>query len=136
MTGDLRERASSDEVDPPCEARRVGFELLHPGGIVPALVGGIGLLLGIAGLAALPFQGTGVALIALGGALFFAETQAAGRGALAAGGIVCLVLGGATLVDDEPGIGPSLGLTVATATVVGGAFAVAAHLAQRETQER
>jgi membrane-bound serine protease (ClpP class) len=110
----------------------VGFELLHPGGIVPALVGGISLLLGIAGLAALPFQGTGVALIALAAALFFAETQAAGRGALAAGGIVCFILGGAFLFDDEPGLAPSLGLTVATATVVGGAFAVAAHLAQRE----
>jgi membrane-bound serine protease (ClpP class) len=108
----------------------VGFEILHPGAIVPAVVGGISLLLGIAGLIALPFQATGLALLALAAALFFAETQVRALGALAAGGIVCLALGGAFLFDgDDPALEPSAGLVVATAAVVGGAFAVAAHLA-------
>lgn len=110
----------------------VGFEILHPGAIVPAVAGGISLLLGIAGLSVLPVQPTGVALLALAVALFFAETQVAGVGALAAGGIVCLALGGAFLIDsDDPALEPSAGLAVATAAVVGGAFAVAAHVALR-----
>ena len=60
----------------------VGFEIFHPGAIVPAVVGAICLLLALAGLAVLPFPWTGIALLALAVALFIAETQVAGvRGA-------------------------------------------------------
>lgn len=110
----------------------VGFEILHPGGIVPAVVGSISLLLALAGLTVLPFQWAGIALVVLAVALFIAETQVAGFGVLALGGIVALALGGAFLFDSsDPALEPSTGVVVATAAVVGGAFAVAAHLVLR-----
>ncbi|HEX2502729.1 MAG TPA: nodulation protein NfeD [Miltoncostaeaceae bacterium] len=114
----------------------VGFEIFHPGAIVPAVVGAICLLLALAGLAVLPFQWTGIALLALAVALFIAETQVAGFGALALGGVVALALGGAFLFDsDDPALEPSVGVIVATAAVVGGGFAVAAHLVLRARRQ-
>jgi membrane-bound serine protease (ClpP class) len=110
----------------------VGFEILHPGAIVPAVVGTISLLLALAGLTVLPFQWAGIALVVLAVALFIAETQVAGFGVLALGGIVALALGGAFLFDSsDPALEPSTGVVVATAAVVGGAFAVTAHLVLR-----
>ena len=53
------------------------------------------------------------------------------------GGIVALALGGAFLFDsDDPALEPSTGVVVATAAVVGGAFAVAAHLVLRARRRR
>jgi membrane-bound serine protease (ClpP class) len=110
----------------------VGFEIFNPGAIVPGVVGAISLLLALAGMTALPFQWAGIALLVLAVALFLAETQVAGFGVLALGGIVALALGGAFLFDsDDPALEPSPGLVVVTAAVVGGAFAVAAHLVLR-----
>jgi membrane-bound serine protease (ClpP class) len=110
----------------------VGFEIFNPGAIVPGVVGAISLLLALAGLTVLPFQWAGIALVVLAVALFVAETQVAGFGVLALGGIVALALGGAFLFDsDDPALEPSIGIVVATAAVVGGAFAVAAHLVLR-----
>ncbi|HSJ74515.1 MAG TPA: hypothetical protein VK904_09370, partial [Miltoncostaeaceae bacterium] len=110
----------------------VGFEIFNPGAIVPGVVGAISLLLALAGITVLPFQWAGIALVVLAVALFIAETQVAGFGVLALGGIVALALGGAFLFDsDDPALEPSTGIVVATAAVVGGAFAVAAHLVLR-----
>ncbi len=110
----------------------IGFEIFNPGAIVPGVVGGISLLLALAGLTVLPFQWAGIALLVLAVALFVAETQVGGVGALAVGGIVALALGGAFLFDsDDPALEPSTGVVVATAAVVGGAFAVAARVALR-----
>lgn len=110
----------------------VGFEIFNPGAIVPAVVGAISLLLALAGLTLLPFGWAGIALLVLAVGFFIAETQVGGFGALALGGVVALALGGAFLFDsDDPALEPSLGVVVATAAVVGGAFAVAARLAMR-----
>jgi membrane-bound serine protease (ClpP class) len=110
----------------------VGFEMFNPGAIVPGVVGAISLLLALAGLTVLPFQWAGIALLVLAVGLFLAETQVAGFGVLAIGGIVALALGGAFLFDSsDPALEPSTGVVVATAAVVGGAFAVAAHLVLR-----
>jgi membrane-bound serine protease (ClpP class) len=110
----------------------IGFEIFNPGAIVPGVVGAISLLLALAGLSLLPFQWTGIALLVLAVVLFIAETQVGGIGALAVGGIVALALGGAFLFDsDDPALEPSAGVIVATAVVVGGAFAVSARLAMR-----
>lgn len=110
----------------------IGFEIFNPGAIVPGVVGTISLLLALAGLTVLPFQWAGIALLALAVGLFVAETQVGGVGALAVGGVVALALGGAFLFDsDDPALEPSTGVVVATAAVVGGAFAVAARVALR-----
>ncbi len=62
------------------------IEVLNPGGIIPGAVGLIAVLLGIAGMSALPFNWIGVALLVVGVGLLFAETQVPGFGALAGAG--------------------------------------------------
>ena len=110
----------------------LAFEVFHPGAILPGVAGGICLLLGLAGLTVLPFNWAGIALLLLGVGLLVAETQVGGFGALAAGGVVALALGGAFLFNSsDPALRPSLWAVVLVSVAVGGGFAVAAMLVVR-----
>ncbi len=84
------------------------FELSHPGGIFPGVVGAISLILSLVGLSVIPIDYAGLALILLSGILFFLETQITSHGLLAIGGILCLFLGSVMLFKTLPsGIGIS-----------------------------
>jgi membrane-bound serine protease (ClpP class) len=104
------------------------IEALAPGGIIPGAAGLIALLLGLAGLSALPFNWIGLALLVLGVGLLFAETQAPGFGALAVAGVIAITLGGLFLFgSDDDGISTSPWLVVPIGIVIGGAGALAAR---------
>ena len=75
------------------------FEFYSPGWGVGGTVGAICLVLGFFGMAVLPINYAGLALIALALGLFVAEAFVPTFGALTLGGVVCLVLGGLMLVD-------------------------------------
>lgn len=106
----------------------LGVEAVAPGGIIPGALGLIALLLGIAGLQSLPFTWVGLALLVVGVALLFAETQVPGFGALAAGGVVALCLGGAFLFSSSEGsLETSLWVVIPLGVVLGGGTAVAAR---------
>jgi membrane-bound serine protease (ClpP class) len=84
------------------------FEFYSPGGIVPGVVGGICLLLGLYALQLLPINYAGLALTLLGIALIVAETFVPSFGALGLGGIAAFVIGSIILLDtDAPGYGVS-----------------------------
>jgi len=92
------------------------FEFLSPGYLLPGVVGGICLLLGLFALQILPFSYAGLGLIALGMAFLVAEIFVPTSGALAIGGVVGIVAGAVMLVDtDTPGYGVSLPLVFAIA---------------------
>jgi membrane-bound serine protease (ClpP class) len=94
------------------------FEFSSPGYILPGVVGGICLLLGLFALQMLPFSTTGLALMALGMAFLVAEIFVPTSGALAVGGVVAFVAGAAMLIDtDVPGFGIPLALIAAVALV-------------------
>lgn len=101
------------------------IEVVAPGGIVPGAVGLIAVLLGVAGMSALPFNWIGVALLVVGVGLLFAETQVPGFGALAGAGIVALCLGGAFLFGGSDDIGTSLWIVIPAGVLVGAGGAVA-----------
>jgi membrane-bound serine protease (ClpP class) len=104
------------------------IEVLSPGGIIPGAAGLIALLLGLAGLSALPFNWIGLALIVLGVGLLFAETQVPGFGALAIAGIVALCLGGVFLFGSgDDGISTSPWIVVPLGIGVGAGAALAAR---------
>jgi membrane-bound serine protease (ClpP class) len=104
------------------------IEALAPGGIVPGAAGLIALLLGLAGLSALPFSWIGLALLVLGVGLLFAETQVPGFGALAVSGVISLCLGGVFLFGSgDDGIATSPWIVVPLGIAVGGAGALAAR---------
>ncbi|WP_449267339.1 NfeD family protein [Gimesia algae] len=79
------------------------FEFYSPGWGVAGTLGIICLVMAFFGLAVLPINYVGLLLIALALGLFTAEVFVTSFGALALGGIICLVLGGLMLVDSPVG---------------------------------
>ncbi|MEO8504878.1 MAG: nodulation protein NfeD [Acidobacteriota bacterium] len=69
------------------------FELSHPGAVLPGVVGGIALILGLYALSVLQVNYAGLALILLGVTFFLAEIKVTSYGLLTVGGVVSLVLG-------------------------------------------
>jgi membrane-bound serine protease (ClpP class) len=79
------------------------FEFYSPGWGVAGTLGVVSLVLGFFGLSVLPVNYAGLALILIALSLFAAEAFVTSYGALAIGGIVCLILGGTMLVDSPTG---------------------------------
>ena len=77
------------------------FELYNPGSILPGVIGGIGLILGLYALNTLPVNYAGLALIAFGILLFILEIKVTSYGMLTIGGIVALLLGSFMLIRDD-----------------------------------
>jgi membrane-bound serine protease (ClpP class) len=101
----------------------IGFELFHPGAILPGALGGVSLILALYGLAQLPITAAGLLLILLAFGLFVAEAFIVSHGALAAGGIVSLIFGGLLLFDTgSEAFEISVPVVIFTAALLGGFF--------------
>ncbi|HZF08437.1 MAG TPA: nodulation protein NfeD [Thermoanaerobaculia bacterium] len=93
------------------------FELMHPGAILPGVVGGICLILGFFAMSVLPVNYAGVALLLLALLFFIAEIKIPSHGMLAVAGIIALVLGSLFLFKTaEPALRVSLNVIVTLAT--------------------
>jgi membrane-bound serine protease (ClpP class) len=79
----------------------VYFELASPGAILPGVVGAFCFILGLYGLSVLPVSYAGIALLILAAILFLLEIKVAGFGVLGGGGVVALVLGARTAVQER-----------------------------------
>jgi membrane-bound serine protease (ClpP class) len=100
----------------------IGFEIFHPGAIVPGVVGIIAMVAAIWGFSILTPTWGGIALILVAIALFLIDLHAPTHGVLTAGGVVALGFGMALLFQNQPagipsvnkwlvvGIGSALGL--------------------------
>jgi membrane-bound serine protease (ClpP class) len=108
-------------------------ELLHPGIILPGVIGAACLLLAIYSLGILGANYAGIILIVLGFALFIAEAFTPTFGLLTAGGIVALVVGSVILFSGTSyEIDPWLiGVVVAVLTAVAVLFITAIVRAYR-----
>jgi membrane-bound serine protease (ClpP class) len=101
------------------------FEFANPGFVVPGVVGGVCLLLGLFGLQMLPISYAGLALIVLGIAFFVAEAFMPSFGALGIGGVAALAFGALLLLDsDVPGFAIPRSL-IAALTLTSAAFVLA-----------
>ena len=101
----------------------IGFELFHPGAILPGSLGGVSLILALYGLAQLPVTAAGLILIGLAFALFVAEAFIVSHGALAGGGIVSLIFGGLLLFDtSSDAFEISVPVVILTGALLGGFF--------------
>lgn len=97
------------------------LEVMHPGALLPGIVGGICLLVGAYAMHLLPVSYAGLALMGLGLGLGVAEIFAPGVGILGLGGTVAFVIGSVLLFDrSEPAF------RVAMPVIVGVALAGAA----------
>jgi membrane-bound serine protease (ClpP class) len=78
------------------------IELLHPGVVLPGVVGGVCLLLGVYSLGVLEANYAGLLLMLLAFVLFVAEAFTPTFGVLFAGGMVSLVAGSLLLFSGTP----------------------------------
>jgi membrane-bound serine protease (ClpP class) len=99
------------------------MEGMHPGGVLPGVVGAICLLLALYAFQLLPVNFAGLGLIVLGVILIVSEAFVPAYGVLGTGGVVSFVIGSVILMDTGvPGYG------IALPVVVGIAIAAAAIL--------
>ena len=75
------------------------FELANPGAVLPGVIGGISLLLGLLALGMLPVNLVGLLLLAFAFLLFIAEIWVTSHGVLTIGGLISLVLGSLLLFN-------------------------------------
>jgi membrane-bound serine protease (ClpP class) len=101
----------------------LGFELFHPGAIVPGTIGAVSLVIALFGLAQLPINIAGLLLILLAFGLFGAEAFITSHGALAVGGVISLIFGGLLLFDTNSAYEVSVPLVIFTAALLGSFFA-------------
>ncbi|MDZ7269633.1 MAG: nodulation protein NfeD [candidate division KSB1 bacterium] len=104
------------------------FELSNPGAVLPGVLGGIFLILGLYAMQTLPVNWAGVLLILFGVLLFIIEVKVTSYGVLTIGGIVAMFLGSLMLfkqpaTDFEPVARLSLQVILA-ATLATAAFFV------------
>ena len=93
------------------------LEFYNPGLIFPGVAGVVCLLMGFVSFQVLPFNYAGIALLAVGIALFIAEVYVTGYGLLAVGGLVSFALG-ALLLFDTPESDVRVGFDVVIASTL------------------
>jgi membrane-bound serine protease (ClpP class) len=82
------------------------FEFTNPGFVLPGVIGGIALLIGLFALNMLPVNYAGLALVLLGLSFMIAEAFFPSYGSLGVGGIIAFAIGAVMLIDsDVPGFG-------------------------------
>jgi len=111
------------------------FEFWSPGAVVPGVVGGISLLVGLYALNLLPINYAGVGLLLLGVALMTAEAFMPSFGIVGLGGIVAFVIGSLFLFEgDVPGFQLSWKVIATTTAVSVGLFVIAIIMVWRAHQ--
>jgi len=99
------------------------FEISTPGAVLPGVIGGISLLLGLYAMQLLPVNYAGLGLIVLALILFIAEVKVPSYGALTIGGIIAMLLGSLMLFEAPPPLpGLSLWAALPATLLVAGFF--------------
>jgi membrane-bound serine protease (ClpP class) len=80
----------------------IGFEIFHPGIVLPGALGAVSLLVALFGFSVLPISWTGLALILLGVALLVIDAHVVTHGALTISGLISLSVGMLLLFHNAP----------------------------------
>jgi membrane-bound serine protease (ClpP class) len=111
----------------------IGYEIFHPGVVLPGALGAVALLTALFGFSVLPVSWAGVLLILLAVALLVLDLHVASHGALTIAGLVCLAVGSIMLFQNAPSpyhtskpliIGFALGLGSLWAFAIGKAWRI------------
>jgi membrane-bound serine protease (ClpP class) len=105
----------------------IGFEIFHPGVVLPGALGAVALLTALFGFAVLPLSWAGLALLILGAALLVIDAHVTTHGALTVSGLISMVVGSLMLFHNAPAPYNNVNtpLVVAFAVTVGGFWAIA-----------
>ena len=88
----------------------IGFEIFHPGVVLPGALGGVALLTALFGFSVLPISWAGLALILLGVALLVIDAHVVTHGALTISGLISLTVGHAPALPQRARALPHLGV--------------------------
>ena len=113
----------------------LGFELFHPGVVIPGAFGAICMVCALFGLSVLPVAWGGLILVLLGAALLVADLHVTSHGALTLSGLVAMALGFVVLFHNAPAPYHASKTLIVTFTVLVGllwAFAISKALAIRK----
>jgi membrane-bound serine protease (ClpP class) len=104
----------------------VGYEIFHPGVVLPGALGGVCLLTALFGFSVLPLSWAGFFLVLLGVALLVIDAHVTTHGALTLAGLVSMGLGLATLFHNLPSpYHTSIPLVISITVLIGGFWAIA-----------
>ncbi len=111
----------------------IGYEIFHPGVVLPGALGAVSLVTALYGFSVLPVSWAGLVLLLLGVALLVADVHVTSHGALTVAGLVGLAVGSIMLFQNAPApyhtskplvIGVAVGLGALWAFAVGKAWQV------------
>jgi membrane-bound serine protease (ClpP class) len=110
----------------------IGFEIFHPGIVLPGALGAVCLLTALFGFSVLPLSWAGLLMVILGVALLVIDAHVVTHGALTVAGLVALGVGMATLFHNLPSpYHTSLPLVITFTAAIGGFWALAIGKAVR-----
>jgi len=104
----------------------IGFEVFHPGVVLPGALGAVALITSLFGFSVLPISWGGLALLLLGIALLVIDLHVVSHGAISVAGIVCLAIGAIMLFHNAPApYHTSVPLVATVAASLGAFWAIA-----------
>jgi membrane-bound serine protease (ClpP class) len=104
----------------------IGYEIFHPGVVLPGALGAVSLLTALFGFSVLPLSWAGLLMVLLGVALLIVDAHVVTHGALTVAGLVAIGVGLATLFHNLPSpYHTSLPLVITVTAVIGGFWALA-----------
>jgi membrane-bound serine protease (ClpP class) len=104
----------------------LGFELFHPGVVIPGAFGAICMVCALFGFSVLPLSWAGLMLVLLGAALLVIDAHVTTHGALTLSGLVAIAVGLVTLFHKAPApYHTNVWLVVTVTALLGGFWAIA-----------
>jgi membrane-bound serine protease (ClpP class) len=103
----------------------IGFEIFHPGVVLPGALGAVALVVALFGFSVIPISWGGLLLMLLGVALLVIDVHVTSHGALTVAGLISLAVGSLLLFQNAPGYHTSKPLVVGVAVGLGAAWAFA-----------
>jgi membrane-bound serine protease (ClpP class) len=80
----------------------IGYEIFHPGVVLPGALGAVALVTALFGFSVLPVSWAGLLLVLLGVALLVIDLHVVSHGALTIAGLICLAVGSIMLFHNAP----------------------------------
>ncbi len=114
----------------------IGYEIFHPGVVLPGALGAVALVTALFGFSILPISWAGLALLLLGIALFVIDAHVTSHGALTVAGLISFIVGALMLFRNAPSpYHANVWLIASIAVVLGAgwAFAISKAIQVRRT---
>ena len=104
----------------------IGYEIFHPGVVLPGALGAVALVTALFGFSVLPISWAGVMLLLAGVGLLVVDVHVTSHGALTVAGLICLAVGAIMLFQNAPApYHTSKPLVITIAVVLGSIWAFA-----------